>query len=133
PLRHQIEFRYAADWLHAETEKRDVELVADGDDLADVLGELGARAVHAVAELTAQLDLPARLERDRRLVAAQGHRAPVLLDRPPPVALSQLTQQHLDAPRSGERHRTAVFAAHGDLLVLGAEAPLVARLGAGLE
>ena len=94
---------------------------------------LRLRAVDAVAHLAAELDLPAGLERDRRLVPAQRDDASVLHHLLPAVALGQAAQQRLDAARRRRTARLARRAPHRDLLVLGADAPVLARLGGGRE
>jgi hypothetical protein len=79
-----------------------------------------------------QLELAARLQRDVAGLAAQRDDLAVLLDRLPAEAQQPL-QDGADAVRPLIGQRPQVAGAEGELLVLGADAPLLGRLAAGLE
>src|SRR4029077_15006812 len=113
--------------LHAEAQEGDAELAPDAHDLAHVGGELPVRAVDGRTLLARQLELRARLERDRGAVARERHDVAVLLLRLPVVALVKPAQDGLDAAPAGERRRLARRALDRDLLVLRADLPALAR------
>ena len=107
------------------------ELVGDGDDLVDVLRELLLVRSGCFADLAAQLELPARLERDRRLAALEGDHVSAFEARLPAEPVREPAQHRLDAARPVVGRRAARPAIDRDLLVLGADAPFAARLRPG--
>src|SRR5206468_128790 len=86
-LRHPLDLVDAAQRLDAEAEEYDPEGVADGEDLAHVFGQLLVGAVHALALLAAQLELPSGLDRDVRLPAIERDDTATVEFRLPAVAL----------------------------------------------
>ena len=79
-----------------------------------------------------ELELAAGLERDAAGIAAERDDVAVLLDRLPAEAL-QAPEDRTDAVGPIIGQRPEVAAAEGELLVLGADAPFVARLAARFE
>ena len=97
------------------------------EQLADMLSELGVGAVNALARLAAQLDLPARLQGDLRVVAAERDDVAVLFFRLPAKALDQSRENAIDAARAEIRNRLAGAAVDADFFVLSADPPALAR------
>ena len=95
--------------------------------------ELADGAVDALAGLAAELDLPARLESDLRAAAAEGDDVALLLLGLPAVAVDHFPQDAIDAARTEYGNRLAGVPIDADLLVLGADAPAVARFAGGLK
>src|SRR5262249_40549752 len=90
-------------------------------DLRPVLGKLALRAMDALALLSAQFELPARLEGDRCRGPVQRHDTARLQNRLPFITLSKAAQDLFDP--SGKRNGMPVGGADGDLLVFRADTP----------
>src|SRR5207244_12167282 len=106
-LRDPLDLIEPADRLDAETEERDAEVAAEAHDLAYVGRELLLRTVDRRTLLAGELELTARLERDRCATACQRHRPAVLFLRLPAVALREPAEKRLDAARARKRRRPA--------------------------
>ena len=89
--------------------------------------------MNAVAGLAGQLELAARLQRDRRPAPLEGDHVLTFQTGNPAEAIGQPAQHGFDAPRSIVARGAAGLAIDADLFVLGADPPLGARLGAPLE
>src|SRR5690606_2843700 len=79
-----------------------------------------------------ELELPARLQRDVAAVHGEGDDVAVLLDRLPAEAL-QAAQHGADAVGLLVADRAQGLQVEDEFLVLGADAPIAARLVAGFE
>src|SRR5690606_35247495 len=104
----------------------------DGLDLLQVAADLAAGLVDVLQRRAGQFELPCRLQRHRGATAQQRDGAPVLVD-PVPAEARQRLQQRLDAALAVELRRAQVIEAESELLVLGADAPVVLRLLAGSD
>ena len=80
-----------------------------------------------------ELQLTARLERDRRAATRQADRPPLLLLGLPPEPVRELPEHDLDAPAPREAGGTGALALDDDLLVLRANAPPLARLAGSMK
>ena len=112
---------------HAEAEEAEAEAVADRLALLEVPRRLGAGLVEVLERRAGQLELAGGLEADGAVGAGQRDDLAVLLDRLP-AEFGQAEQQVADAARLLPRRRAVIVAAIDELLVLGADAPIVARL-----
>jgi hypothetical protein len=129
-LRHPGQLRLRGERLKAEPEPGDPEIAADRAQLVDVVHPLVVRVVDAAKGRTGELDLPAGLERDRRLSAGEcDHVAALVLALGrPAVARDELLEHraHAARPRVGQRCE-GVFE-HAELLRLGPHAKRARRL-----
>src|SRR4029077_7044709 len=132
-LRDPLDLVERAHGVDAEADEGNVELAADGRQLVHVRRQLLAGLVQRAVGIAGQLDLTAGLERDGCLGAPQGDRPPVLLLRLPPEAVGQIPEQGLDATPARERHRLTGARIDGELLVLRADRPALARLAGEKE
>ncbi len=132
-LGQQLDFVDRADRLHAQPQQRYAQFVADVDQLLDMLGEFAMRAMDGLALLAGKLDLAARLDRNRGALALKRQDPAVLLFGLPTEALGEPPQHVLDAAGAGEGQGAAVASRNRDLLVLGADPPILARLAAALD
>ena len=112
---------------HAEPEEAEPELVADRLALLEVARRLGAGLVEVLERRAGQLELAGGLEADGAVGSGQSDDLSAFLDRPP-AELGQPEQQVADAAGLLPRGRAVIVAAIDELLVLGADAPVLARL-----
>src|SRR5208282_4890331 len=90
-------------------------------------------AVDSLALLAGQLDLAARLERDRRALTLQREDVAVLVFGLEAIVGRHPPQQVLDAAGAGVGDSGRIGGTDYHLLVLGADTPIRARLAALLE
>src|SRR5271170_2733138 len=95
--------------------------------------ELKLGAMNTFALLAGQLDLAARLERDRRTLTLQGDDAAFFIVGFITVAFDQLPQHGFNAIGAGEGQGATVANADQDLFVFGPDAPLIARFSPTLK
>ena len=117
---------------HADAEEAEPKPVADRLALLEVTGRFGTGLVEVLERRARQLELARGLEADGAVGAGQRDDLAVLLDRPP-AELGQAEQKVADAARLVPRRRAMIVAAIDELLVLGADAPIGARLLAARE
>src|SRR3970040_1093060 len=98
-----------------------------------MLAELAVGAVNALARLAAQLDLPTGFQGDLCLVALGADDVARLFLGLPAVTVDQFSKNSVDAARAEIRDRLSREAIDADFFVLGADAPLLARLAGVLE
>src|SRR5690606_39515626 len=114
---------------HAE--EAEAQVVGDGLDLEQVAADFAAGLVDRAQLRAGQFELAGGFERDRGTVAAgQGDHAAVLLHGVPAEA-HQALEQGFDAALAVEFGGSQVVEAEAELLVLGADAPIVAGAFAG--
>src|SRR5262249_10260421 len=97
-----------------------------------VLVHLAAGLVEGLERSARELELPAGLQRDRAIALRERDRVAVLQHQFPAEALQAL-EERADSIRSVIGHATEVGAPEHKLLVLGADAPPLPRLAAGLD
>ena len=88
--------------MNAEPDEGHAEVVADCDQLLDVVQQLLARAMQRLARRARQLDLRTRLEGDRNVSALQGDRAAGLELLLPPEPFGESLKDGFDARRARE-------------------------------
>src|SRR5262249_36684266 len=101
-------------------------------DLVEMAVDLVAGLVDRAQRCARQLELAARLEADVAVALVERDRVAVLDHRLPTIA-RQTLEQRADAARAVVGQPAMIVERERELLVLGADAPLVDRLAAGLE
>ena len=117
---------------HAEPEEAEAEPVADRLDLFEVPAAFGAALVEVLERRARQLELAGGLQADRAVDAGQRDDLAALFDRLP-AELGQAQQEVADAARLFPGRRAMVADAIDELLMLGADPPVLARLLAAGE
>ena len=132
-LGHERDLVAPPERRETEPEHAEPELVANFAHLAQVLVQLVAGLVHGLQRRSAQLELPARLKRDRTSgIVGEGNGIAVFDDRLPAEA-GHLAQNGGDPVGSIIRHSAQIRATKDELLVLGTDPPRRGRLAAGFE
>src|SRR5690606_19487245 len=118
--------------LEAETHGGDVQRPRHLADLVEVVVHLGAGVVDRFQRRAGELELAAGLQRHAGAVLGEGDDVVALLDGRPAEALQPL-EQRAYAARALVGQRPEVVERIAELLVLGADAPSLRWLAAGLE
>ena len=132
-LRHHRRLGPRPERAHAEGEKADAEALADRLRVGQMLRRFAGGLVQGPQRRTRQLELPARLERNRSAAGLVGETDGVVAldDRLPAGPLLHALQQGADAPAAFIGNGGGIRPVEWNLLVLGAEPPCLARLLAG--
>ena len=133
-LRHARHLGQRPIGREADAEKADAERRADLETLVEVCLRLDGDLMHVRQRLARQLELAARLQRDRAarlaLGAFQRDDGVALPDGLPAVPVDQALHQGAHAALALVRHGLQGVGAEEELLVLGADAPALRRLRA---
>src|SRR5690606_21478053 len=117
---------------HPETEEADTELLADRLDLLEMAPGLGAGLVEVLARRARELELAGGLEADCPVLAAERYDLSAFLDGLP-AELLQFQENITDTAGLVVGGSGVVGVPVDEFLVLGADAPVLARLLAGLH
>ena len=131
-LGHHRQFVAALVGPHAEPEEAEPEPVADRLDLLEVAPAFGAALVQVLERRARQFELARGLEADGAVGAGQRDDLAAFLDRLP-AELGQPLEQVADPAGLVPGRRAMVAQAIDELLMLGADAPILARLLAARE
>ena len=113
--------------LEAHAQEAELQFVGDRFHFLQVRADFAAGLVDVFQHAAGEFQLAGRLQRDRGAVAQQGDDLAVLFHRLP-AKTGQSLQQGFDAALAFEGGRAQVIQAEAELLVLGADAPLLRRL-----
>ena len=129
-LRHHRDLGARPGRRHAEPEEADAERARDLAQLRQMRHQLRAGLMHGLDRRAGQLELPARLERDRAAAGdvEQADDVAVLEDRLPAEQVLHAFEQRADAAPALVRDRPVALDRERKFLVLGADAELRLRL-----